>query len=152
ESEQTEGFPPLFEQIEHSDRLTAATEHPEVGSEEWDREQKRLHERNVAAVFGDEAAREKEEAKRPESEVAANEQPAPSLAAGTLEEEEIDEEEADLASYVEELEEDATFEELEEETHAASDFAEPAAPPEVDRLEEGASVVPFSAEPLAEGA
>ena len=37
-------------------------------------------------------------------------------AAGMLEEEEIDEEEADLSSYVEELEEDAQFEELEEET------------------------------------
>jgi len=36
--------------------------------------------------------------------------------AGTLEEEEIEEEEADLAHYVEELEEDAAFEEMEEET------------------------------------
>ena len=33
-----------------------------------------------------------------------------------MEEEEIEEEEADLAHYVEELEEDAAFEELEEET------------------------------------
>jgi Rne/Rng family ribonuclease len=42
--------------------------------------------------------------------------------AGTMEEEEIEEDEADISSYVEELEEDATFEELEEETHAAEDF------------------------------
>ena len=41
--------------------------------------------------------------------------------AGTLEEEEIEDEEADLASYVEELEEDAAFDEMEEETHAAED-------------------------------
>jgi Rne/Rng family ribonuclease len=40
-------------------------------------------------------------------------------AAGTMEEEEIEEEEADLSSYVEELEQDAQFEELEEETQAA---------------------------------
>ena len=38
---------------------------------------------------------------------------------GTIEEEEIEEEEADLASYVEEIEQDAHFEELEEETQAA---------------------------------
>jgi Rne/Rng family ribonuclease len=53
-------------------------------------------------------------------------QPAPQAyaqaSAGTMEEEEIEEEEADLSSYVEELEEDATFEELEEETHAAEEF------------------------------
>jgi ribonuclease G len=36
-----------------------------------------------------------------------------------MEEEEIDEEEAELSSYADELEEDAAFEEMEEETHAA---------------------------------
>jgi ribonuclease G len=41
-----------------------------------------------------------------------------------MEEEEIEEEEADLAHYVEELEEDAAFEELEEETHAAGEYQE----------------------------
>ena len=49
---------------------------------------------------------------------------SPVAALGTLEEEEIDEEEADIASYVEELEEDATFEELEEETRAAEEHRE----------------------------
>ena len=48
-------------------------------------------------------------------------------AAGTLEEEEIEEEEADLSSYVEELEQDAQFEELEEETQAANDVDQPEA-------------------------
>ena len=47
--------------------------------------------------------------------------PCAVAAAGTVEEEEIEEEEADLAHYVEELEEDAAFEELEEETHAAGE-------------------------------
>ncbi|HVO62659.1 MAG TPA: Rne/Rng family ribonuclease [Terriglobales bacterium] len=41
-------------------------------------------------------------------------------ASGTVEEEEIEEEEADLSSYVEELEEDAQFEEMEEETTEAN--------------------------------
>ncbi|MBV9574227.1 MAG: Rne/Rng family ribonuclease [Acidobacteriales bacterium] len=46
------------------------------------------------------------------------------VSSGTIEEEVIDEEEADLAHYVEELEEDAHFEELEEETHAAGEYQE----------------------------
>jgi Rne/Rng family ribonuclease len=41
---------------------------------------------------------------------------------GIMDEEEIDEEEADLASYVEELDEDAVFDEMEEETRAAEDY------------------------------
>jgi Rne/Rng family ribonuclease len=48
-------------------------------------------------------------------------------AAGTMEEEEIEEEEADLSSYVEELEQDAQFEELEEETQAANGVDQPEA-------------------------
>ncbi len=43
--------------------------------------------------------------------------------AGHLAEEEIEEEETDLDSYVEELEEDAGFDEMEEETQAAGDFS-----------------------------
>ena len=42
-------------------------------------------------------------------------------ASGRVEEQEIEEEETDLGSYGEELEEDATFEDLEEETRAAGD-------------------------------
>ncbi len=60
-----------------------------------------------------------------ESALAEPSEPAPVRAAGTLEEEEIEEEEADLASYVEELEEDAAFEELEEETQAAESYHQP---------------------------
>ncbi len=48
-------------------------------------------------------------------------------AAGAVVEEEIEEEEADLAHYVDELEEDAAFEELEEETHAAGEHEQPPA-------------------------
>ncbi len=78
----------------------------DIASSEWDLEQKRRHELNVASVFGEapEASRENELSLSPR---------------GTLEEEEIEEEEADLADYVEELEEDAAFEEMEEESSEA---------------------------------
>jgi ribonuclease G len=126
---------------------------PDIGSEEWDREQKRLHEMNVAAVFGgEETERVPEE---PQSS-STSEQPAqPAIrtmqsAPGTMEEEEIDEEEADIASYVEELEEDAAFDEFEEETHAAGDHGQPGAEQEIAAsAENGASVIPFSAEPVS---
>ena len=42
-----------------------------------------------------------------------------------MEEEEIEEEEADISSYVDELEEDAAFEEMEEEAHTADEFRQP---------------------------
>ena len=93
---------------------------------------------NVAAVFGGEAT---EEPRWQEERSQINHVPAPitehpinehkdhasavaaagTLEPGTLEEEEIEEEEADLAHYVEELEEDAAFEELEEETHESGE-------------------------------
>jgi ribonuclease G len=87
----------------------------------WDREQKRLHEMNVAAVFGGEIAEEEpaEEETHQEPSVAA------SAASGTMEEEEIEEEEADISNYVDELEEDAAFEEMEEEAHTAEEFHQP---------------------------
>jgi ribonuclease G len=66
-----------------------------------------------------------------------------------VEEEEIDEEEADVHSYVKELEEDAAFDELEEETHAAGDYVEPMAEQEIAAsaetlAENGSSVAAFS--------
>jgi Rne/Rng family ribonuclease len=80
---------------------------------------------NVAASFGEEVV----ETGSGPSEVDAEEDQHGRLedarrnsifaAPGTMEEEEIEEEEADLASYVEEIEQDAHFEELEEETQAA---------------------------------
>jgi ribonuclease G len=116
------------------DRARGAAANAQVGSSEWDREQKRLHEMNVAAVFGGAAV---EPAETPEDgdqnehlvrEREHSNQTAP-LAAGTIVEEEIEEEETDLGSYVEDLEEDAAFEEeeLEEETREAADYREPAA-------------------------
>ena len=69
-------------------------------------------------------------------------------ATGITEEEEIEEEEADLAHYVEALEEDAAFEELEEETLAAGEYqpgGEIAASVETSNFEH----VPFSPDPVA---
>jgi len=118
---------PLHEQ--HGDIVEAHDEHEEAEHVAWEQERARLERMNVAAVFGGSAAESEpktaEHAAVPVAEPleAQPAQSAPTAfsGAGTLEEEEIEEEEADLASYVEELEEDAAFEELEEETHAAGD-------------------------------
>ena len=109
-------------------------------SPEWDRKQKRLHEMNVAAVFGG------EERENPRNEEGNTVEGAGS--AGTLEEEEIEEEEADLAHYVEELEEDAAFEEMEEETHAADEYGEHAQEIAASG-DSAAEEVPFSSEPVS---
>jgi ribonuclease G len=109
-------------------------------SPEWDREQKRLHEMNVAAVFGGEQRETPRNEERNTVEAAGS--------AGTLEEEEIEEEEADLAHYVEELEEDAAFEEMEEETHAADEYGEHAQEIAASG-DPAAEQVPFSSEPVS---
>ncbi|HXP17388.1 MAG TPA: hypothetical protein VN868_09815, partial [Terriglobales bacterium] len=122
-------------------------------SSDWDREPKRQHQMKVAAVFGGEAAAEEAEKIDQDDRMNAvpqhSDQPPAAAPARTMEEEEIEEEEADLSHYVEELEEDTAFEELEEETHAAGEehgttheiaaSAEPSA----------SQAVPFSAEPVS---
>ncbi len=124
----------------------------EDASSAWDREQQRLHQMNVAAVFGGEAAEEDDDETADESDdklVVVAEQRAPAAAAGTVEEEEIEEEEADLAHYVEELEEDAAFEELEEETHAAGEHEQPARDIAASAEPSSVDAVPFSGEPIS---
>jgi Ribonuclease G/E len=141
-------------------------------SPDWDREQKRLHEMNVAAVFGGESSEEEESDEDGHHDVDGNQadvvvhaESSPAAAVGgALEEEEIEEEEADLAHYVEELEEDAAFEELEEETHAAGEHEqatqEIAASADLSSANlssgnlsstelSGAEVVPFSGEAVS---
>jgi ribonuclease G len=76
-------------------------------------------------------------------------EPASGAAAGAFEEEEIDEEEADLSSYIGEFDEDAAFDEMEEETHAAGESGEPAAQQAREQTDSG-TAVPFSAEPVSE--
>jgi ribonuclease G len=87
---------------------------------------------NVAAVFGGTAAEPAHVAaghdEHPVTDHEHSDQIRISEAAeGTIEEELIEEEEADLASYVEDLDEDAAFEELEEETRSAEEYREPVA-------------------------
>jgi len=118
------------------DRAKSAAANAQVESSDWDREQKRLDEMNVAAVFG--GAAERADVHEHEDDLddkmvtipEHSDRIPPPAAAGTMVEEEIEEEEADLASYVEDLDEDEAFEEeeLEEETRHAEDYREPAAP------------------------
>jgi len=97
---------------------------------------------------------EVEEIELPGADSSSEPSEPPKLAAGAMpgrmEEEEIEEEEADLASYVEELEEDAAFEELEEETHAAHEYQAPVGN-EIAASSEpsGEESTPFSAEPVS---
>jgi ribonuclease G len=100
---------------------------------EKERDEDRFERMNVAAVFGGDVTDTSDETKEHEMRGShhhevAEEHAQPAFAApGTVEEEEIEEEEADLSSYVEDLDEDAQFEELEEETTEAGGRREPAA-------------------------
>jgi Rne/Rng family ribonuclease len=165
-----ETFPedePLFADS-HERRDTREQSHPEHGERHAEArpservgEQQRLEQMNVAAVFGGPATESEEETVEEEIQDGPPHDPdhAPEPAraafadaAGTMEEEEIEEEEADLAHYVEELEEDAAFEELEEETHAADDYHEPAQEIPASGEPTAGDAVPFSAEPVAQEA
>jgi len=112
---------PKDEQPQQELRARGAAANAEIGSPEWDREQRRLHEMNVAEVFGADETEEEVigEDNKPFAE--SDQSPVAAAHRGTLEEEEIEEEEADLASYVEDLEEDIAFEEMEEETRHAEE-------------------------------
>src|SRR5258708_36925994 len=130
---------PLHEQ--HGD----FDQHEEASHQEWEREHALQDRMNLRATFTEEESGEDsvgEETDQTTSEsktrsivasspaperIAASEPPtAYGSSAGAVQEEEIiEEEEADLTSYVEDLEEDATFEELEEETSAAEDYRPP---------------------------
>src|SRR5579863_7303756 len=135
---ETEQQPAISEPHEGAtrDKARGAAANAQVGSSEWDREQKRLHEMNVAAVFGGTAEQtqvhEEIHAENPSIAVPKHldEIRVSEAAEGTIEEELIEEDEADLGSYVEELNLDASFEEdqLEEETREAADYREPSVP------------------------
>ncbi|HEV8048445.1 MAG TPA: Rne/Rng family ribonuclease [Terriglobales bacterium] len=147
-------------QPQTNDRAKSAAANAQVGSSDWDREQKRLHEMNVAAVFGGAVVETSEAHEHGDSETkfVAGTEPSEanhpshtsSLAAeGTIVEEEIEEEEAELGSYTEELDEDETFEEeeLEEETRHAADYLEPATQ-EIAASAEPSSAAEKKAEPF----
>ncbi len=127
---------PLHEQ--HGD----LDQHEEVAHQEWEREHALQDRMNLRAAFTEEESSSEAIAEETLSQAetrplvttpaghddeASPEAPiAFASSAGAVQEEEIiEEEEADLASYVEDLEEDSAFEELEEETSAAEDFHAP---------------------------
>jgi ribonuclease G len=132
--------------------------HDRQSEEAWDREQKRQHEMNVAAVFGSSEGTEEGEDQTEEVLTAIPEisDHAPAAAqveasAGTMEQEEIEEEEADLAHYTENLDEEDAFEELEEETHAADDYQEHPTHAIAASAEPVVEETTAHVEPLAEG-
>jgi Rne/Rng family ribonuclease len=126
---------PLHEQhgdIEHQD---------EAVHQEWEREHALQDRMNLTAAFASEPATDHEEIveevtahdmDEPEAFAAASgvaESAIPSVSydspMGSVEEQVIEEEEADITHYVEDLEEDAVFDEMEEETSAAADYQSP---------------------------
>jgi Rne/Rng family ribonuclease len=135
-------------------------EQPATRADDWDREQQRLHQMNVAAVFGGEVAEDDEEdvddttdsnlvAVVEAADVEDSSDPAVPAIARAMEEEEIEEEEADLAHYVDALEEDNIFEELEEETHAAGEHDQPTQEIAASADTGSGEVVAFSGEPVS---
>lgn len=144
---------PLFAEAHEAHDRFAESARPAPGdASPWDREQQRLHQMNVAAVFGGGIV-EEESIDDSQEETKEHKLVFPPavvhLASGTMEEEEIEEEEADLSSYVDDLEEDAAFEEMEEETHAAHEFHETVN--EIAGSGEPApeAAVPFSSDPIS---
>ncbi|HXY11217.1 MAG TPA: Rne/Rng family ribonuclease [Terriglobales bacterium] len=104
---------------EAGDSRTAAAQGSGAGHEEASSEQ-RLGRMNVASGFDAPQTQEPfGDSRAPES---SDLKPAAPSALGTLEEEVIEEDEADLLAYVEDLDEDAAFDEIEEETQRAEDF------------------------------
>ena len=118
----------------------------EAAHQEWEREHALQERMNLTAAFSPEPVHDHEELApdvihaaepQPESQpepqafasahVESPAEPATSFGgpAGTVEEQVIEEEEADLPHYAEDLEEDAVFEEMEEETSAAEDYQSP---------------------------
>jgi ribonuclease G len=126
---------PLHEQ--HGDER-----HDEAVHQEWEREHALQDRMNLTAAFASEPVVEHDDvveevtsrAPEPEPEAfaaaASVAEPLASVApyespAGSVEEQIIDEEEADITHYVEDLEEDSVFDEMEEETSAAADYHAP---------------------------
>jgi Rne/Rng family ribonuclease len=158
-----EGFTEISAEAPAYDEKSLAAQ----ASESANRDAEVIESSSRFAAFGrvsrDEEAKEADDDEEDESqrdeepEVAASPDSLaqPAASAGTLVEEEIEEEEADIAHYMEDLEEDETFEEMEEETRAAEDLHESssheiaAAGEPINEISE-----PLSAEPLggAEGA
>jgi Rne/Rng family ribonuclease len=133
---------------------TSGTIQPEVGSEDWEREQRQQHEKNVAAIFGhdeNEQADDPGSPKKPSLSHDQSDRLVSAPVAGMMEEEEIDEEEAALSDYVDALDDEGGFEEFEEETHAAGEQAGAESQPLIAAsAEKEGDVLPFSSEPVSQ--
>src|SRR5579863_9773344 len=131
----------------------ASASHKDEGRSPWDQEQQQRHQTNVVPVLGGKATEEEEQAEGDSKSLQPPEHsdsiPATPVAAGALVEEEIEEEEADIASYVDELEEDAAFEEMEEETQHAAGFGRGSQEIAVSAGPLTESATPFSPEAIA---
>jgi Rne/Rng family ribonuclease len=136
---------------DHEDVSTSHTFQSEVGSEDWEREQRQQHEKNVAAIFGqDENEDARNEGPEEGAPLSDPTQVIAAPAAGMMEEEEIDEEEAALSEYVDALDDEAGFEEFEEETHAAGEQADAESQPLIAAsAEKEENPVPFSSEQVS---
>ncbi len=126
---------------------TPSAEHeskPEHAKEETFRNHEQFEEPNAPRVIADSVTEH-------ESSVASEETPITETGSGfgMVEQEVIDEEEADLASYVEELQEDAAFDEMEEETHHAADYQLASQQIVASSEPSPESAVPFSSEPTS---
>jgi Rne/Rng family ribonuclease len=128
---------PLFtaeraEASQDAPRARSAAANAEVASPEWDRDQLQQHQINVASVFGSPEIAEPETTRQSSNYGNENKPtvvtehydhaPLSSAPSGTVEEQEIEDEEADLNSYIQDLEDDDAFEEMEEETQHAEDY------------------------------
>ncbi len=141
---------PVVEEAAETPTVVEAKE-PEAEQPFWGRERETQHKTPIEAAFEETV---EEEPAREEKLTAISDHPDHSsqiAAVGMIAEEEIEEEEADLAHYVEELEEDAAFDEMEEETSAASDHNQNHAH-EIAAVGESASetVMAFSSDPISE--
>jgi Rne/Rng family ribonuclease len=151
--EQSVAAPVVEEEVVEEAPVVEEVKETEVEPSTWGRE--REEDSRIAAP-AEETFEETEEDETPEENIAAlpgHSDHAPQMdAVGTLTEEEIEDDEADLAHYVEELEEDDAFDEMEEETTAAADFQHDEQGHEIVAAGEPGSdtVVPFSADPISE--
>ena len=105
-------------------RARSAAANAEVASPEWDRDQLQQHKINVTSVFGAPQPAIDDDGDDKATVVTEHYDHAPlsSAPAGAVEEQEIEDEEADLNSYIQDLEDDDAFEEMEEETQHAEDY------------------------------
>ena len=145
---------PAVEDVVEETVATVEEKEPEEVHSYGDAEPE-THKTPIEAAFEETVEESKMEDEPEEKVTAISEHPdhdSPAPVMGTMAEEEIEEEEADLAHYVEELEED-DFVEMEEEVTAADDHHHDDHAHEIAAVGEPCSetVVPFSADPISRG-